>query len=73
MGKAIFHRGIQITKGLDEIGKVIYANSITLTPGTVSVEVNESSIRVHALLASTRSDLEGNSMRDMVVKYFPAR
>ncbi len=31
------------------LGQVIYANSITLTPGTVSVETDEGSIEVHAL------------------------
>jgi multicomponent Na+:H+ antiporter subunit E len=31
------------------VGKVIYANSITLTPGTVSTAVSDSGIEVHAL------------------------
>jgi len=31
------------------IGKVIMANSITLTPGTVSVEIEDNRIQVHAL------------------------
>ena len=31
------------------LGQVIYANSITLTPGTVSINVWENEIRVHAL------------------------
>lgn len=32
-----------------ELGKVIYANSITLTPGTISIDVEGSAIEVHAL------------------------
>ncbi len=33
-----------------EIGKTNFANSITLTPGTVSVEIDKDEILVHALL-----------------------
>ncbi len=32
-----------------EIGRVIFANSITLTPGTVSIDVQENQIEVHAI------------------------
>ena len=32
-----------------ELGRVIFANSITLTPGTVSIDVQEGEIEVHAL------------------------
>lgn len=38
-----------------DMGKVIYANSITLTPGTVAVDLKDNQILVHALL---RGDLE---------------
>lgn len=34
-----------------DIGATMFANSITLTPGTVSVEMDEDSIVVHALLS----------------------
>ncbi len=34
-----------------DIGKVMFANSITLTPGTVSVSMEDDHILVHALLA----------------------
>ena len=34
-----------------DIGKVMYANSITLTPGTVSVDIQDDHILVHALLS----------------------
>jgi multicomponent Na+:H+ antiporter subunit E len=32
-----------------DLGRVLYANSITLTPGTVSLDVWQNGIRVHAL------------------------
>ncbi len=32
-----------------EMGRVIFANSITMTPGTVSIDVREGEIEVHAL------------------------
>ena len=32
-----------------DLGQVLYANSITLTPGTVSVDLNPGVIQVHAL------------------------
>jgi len=35
-----------------DLGRVTFANSITLTPGTVSVEMQDDVILVHALLAS---------------------
>lgn len=38
------------------LGLVIYANSITLTPGTVSTDVNMGRIQVHAL---SRDGMEG--------------
>lgn len=34
-----------------ELGRAMFANSITLTPGTVSVEVMQDEILVHALLS----------------------
>lgn len=33
----------------DDLGRVIYANSITLTPGTITVEIEPGSFLVHAL------------------------
>jgi multicomponent Na+:H+ antiporter subunit E len=32
-----------------EIGRALYANSITLTPGTVSIDLGEDYVSVHAL------------------------
>ena len=47
-----------------ELGQVIYANSITLTPGTVALDVRDGHILVHALtLASARGILTGDMDR----------
>jgi multicomponent Na+:H+ antiporter subunit E len=47
-----------------ELGKVILANSITLTPGTVSVQVEGDKITVHALsFEGAAEDLSGEMNR----------
>jgi multicomponent Na+:H+ antiporter subunit E len=38
-----------------DVGRVMYANSITLTPGTVSVEVEDDDIIVHAIAGDLAS------------------
>ncbi len=45
-----------------ELGQVIYANSITLTPGTVSILVEDGEILVHAIAREMAEDLEGGEM-----------
>ncbi len=40
-----------------DLGRVIYANSITLTPGTVSVELDNHKVLVHALSDEGVDDL----------------
>ena len=44
------------------VGRVVYANSITLTPGTITLEVEENSIEVHALTGEGARDLCTNEM-----------
>ena len=44
------------------LGQVIYANSITLTPGTVSVETGEGTIDVHALTRESAEDVRSGVM-----------
>jgi multicomponent Na+:H+ antiporter subunit E len=51
-----------------EIGRIIYANSITLTPGTVSVDLDGDQILVHALLRESIADLEAGEMDRRVTK-----
>jgi multicomponent Na+:H+ antiporter subunit E len=45
-----------------ELGRVIYANSITLTPGTVTIALEDDQLTVHAL---TRAGLEGVESGEM--------
>ncbi len=46
----------------DELGKVIYANSITLTPGTVTVDIDGEEFLVHALSQEAADDLATGEM-----------
>lgn len=52
---------IPTTQG-GELGRVIYANSITLTPGTVSVDVGDDYIEVHALTEASANALRSGEM-----------
>jgi multicomponent Na+:H+ antiporter subunit E len=45
-----------------DLGIVIYANSITLTPGTVSIDLNGNDIIVHALNEESAADLLSGEM-----------
>lgn len=45
-----------------DIGKVIYANSITLTPGTIAVDLVDDQIMIHALLRENIEALEAGEM-----------
>lgn len=51
------------------VGRVTYANSITLTPGTISVEVNDRSILVHALTAEGAAALAEGDMDRRVTRF----
>ena len=52
------------TKALQrsELGQVIYANSITLTPGTISVDLEASHIDVHCLSKAFADDIVSDEM-----------
>ena len=45
-----------------ELGRVTYANSITLVPGTVTVDVDEEVFTVHALTQAAAADLKRGEM-----------
>ncbi|KHF25816.1 Na+/H+ antiporter subunit E [Solemya velum gill symbiont] len=51
-----------------ELGKTIYANSITLTPGTVSMSVDGDEILVHAIDQGTADDLLTGEMDRRVTR-----
>lgn len=68
--KIIWQRKISIepvfewidAEGLEEIGEIIYGNSITLTPGTVTLDINNNMLLVHALDKSSIADLQKGIM-----------
>jgi len=45
-----------------DLGKVIYANSITMTPGTVTVDLVGDRLMVHALQRETIAELKAGEM-----------
>jgi multicomponent Na+:H+ antiporter subunit E len=56
-------RMIQVRAGQQtELGRVTYANSITLVPGTVTVSVEGDMFKVHALTRETAEDLKGGEL-----------
>src|SRR5437868_6879364 len=52
--------------GLSEKAIVLYGNSITLTPGTVTLDVSNNMLLVHALEQSSIDDLKKGVMRERV-------
>ena len=52
---------VQLPQNSD-LGRVIYANAITLTPGTVTIRVLPDKLVVHALCQETADDLRSNRM-----------
>ncbi|HJD55315.1 MAG TPA: monovalent cation/H+ antiporter subunit E [Rickettsia endosymbiont of Pyrocoelia pectoralis] len=49
-------------EGLEEFGEIVYSNSITLTPGTVTLDINNNMLLVHALDKSSITDLQRGGM-----------
>ena len=49
-----------------DIGKVVYANSITMTPGTVTVDLVGDRVMVHALLRESIKTLKNGEMNRRV-------
>lgn len=56
------------TSQASELGNAIYANSITLTPGTVSLDVRNGEILVHALTRDSQEGLETGEMDRRVTR-----
>lgn len=56
------------TGKLKDKGRVLYANSITLTPGTLSVDLSDDSITVHALRSESLEELKAGSMEQNIAK-----
>lgn len=53
---------------IPENSRVLYANSITLTPGTLSVDLEDGKITVHALQAESIKELEEGDMESRIKK-----
>jgi len=51
-----------------DLGRVLYANSITATPGTVSIETEGGTITVHAIAKEVADELEKGVMDFQVTK-----
>lgn len=51
------------------VGLVTHANSITLTPGTVTIEARHGEFTVHALTAEGAQGLEGGEMDRRVARF----
>ncbi|WP_066961458.1 Na+/H+ antiporter subunit E [Microbulbifer sp. Q7] len=51
-----------------DLGKVLYANSITLTPGTVAIDVSGGSILVHALTRAGLDEVKQGEMEQRIRK-----
>ena len=45
-----------------ELGRVVYANSITLTPGTVTIALDDDRLSVHALTTGAKEGVESAEM-----------
>ena len=52
-----------------DVARVTYANSITLTPGTISVDIEGDDIIVHAITAANAIDLEAGVMDRRCAKF----
>lgn len=52
-----------------DVGRTTFANSITLTPGTISVEVGRDEILVHALTRGGAEDLAEGEMDRRVTEF----
>lgn len=48
------------------VGQVLYANSITLTPGTVTVQLGTDNILIHALSREAADDLQTGRMAQAI-------
>lgn len=55
-----------------DLGKVIYANSITLTPGTVTVDLDGDQVMVHALTEISAQGVMSGDMDRRVTKVMEA-
>lgn len=51
-----------------DVARVCYANSITLTPGTITLGIDDADLEVHALTVEAAADLERGAMNSQVAR-----
>ena len=51
------------------VGQTIYANSITLTPGTVTIDVRGTELEVHALTEASADGIRSGAMDRRVTRF----
>lgn len=61
------------TKLKTDIGKVIFANSITLTPGTISVDVQGDELIIHYLASHIIDGFEDSDMEKILLEWEASR
>ncbi|MFT6270141.1 MAG: multicomponent Na+:H+ antiporter subunit E [Alphaproteobacteria bacterium] len=54
----------------DDVAKVLYANAITLTPGSSSIALSDNTLLVHTISAQNAEDLANNDMLDIMPKQY---
>lgn len=52
-----------------DLFRVLYANSITMTPGTITLEVEDDEFTIHALTRSSREGVETGEMDQRVRRF----
>lgn len=66
-GKSISPHVVELAaKQSTDLGKVIFANSITLTPGTVTLDLKGKQLKVHALTREAADDLAKGRMANAI-------
>ena len=76
VARIVLSRGLPISPRLVRIratsrtalGQVVLANSITLTPGTITLDLRDDTLLVHALTAESARDLETGEMDRRVAR-----
>ena len=53
-----------------DFGKYILANSITLTPGTITISVDDGEMLIHSISKVTREGVEDDTMTQKVARVF---
>lgn len=55
-------------KSDQELPQVILGNSITLSPGTITIDIDESEVLVHCISAEGAADMESGVLLDKIDK-----